>query len=410
MIQIKHPKILSLAVAVLLLITGCRSAIVPAIPQARDDSRLRRLTDDGQEQFAEGEVDSAIKNYRKAIRRAWAMDDPAEIGTVAFNLAACLFSDGQNDEARDWLIESRCELTRSGMSVGNTWLLESKIARSEGRTSDAQEHIVMAECARPPCDLDSQDHGCCGSGDCNRDPCDRKTCATCLPCGDDRLEEKQQQNCVIAYDAQIQLAKARIANDFGDVIQASVHLQCARQAIEQSCQRDLRSEIENVAGHIHLTREEPLQAGSHFDREADLLRAAGNLRQIPYSLQLAAESYAFAGRQDLAADRWCRAARVFHGRGDEKEAWKCVTSAAQTATGVLMSHPVIAQPVISQPVTSQPVSTEPSEIESNPAIWNADIIETDLISFGHDCGDTTNVIERRLAIVAREIKRALDRE
>lgn len=376
---------LAILLCLLIVAAGCRSAIVPPVPEARDDSRLRRLADDGQEQFAEGDVDSAITNYRKAIRRAWALDDPAEIGTVAFNLAACLFSEGENDEARDWLIESRCELTRAGRSVGNTWLLESKIARSEGRTSDAQEHIAMAQCACPPCEVETKDGGCCGSDD----PCDRTTCATCLPCaGNDRLQKEQQENCVVGYNAQIQLAKARIANDFGDVVQASTHLQCARQAIEDSCQRDLASEVENVAAHIHLTREEPLQAGSHFDREADLLRAAGNLRQIPYALQLAAEAYTAAGRQDLAADRWCRAARVFHGRGDQKQAWECVTSATQMATGVLITHPVIAQPVI----------------------WNADIIETDLISFGDACSDTTNVIERRLAIVAREIKRALDAE
>jgi tetratricopeptide (TPR) repeat protein len=367
---------------------GCRSTIVPPVPEARYDSRLRRLADDGQEQFAEGDVESAITNYRKAIRRAWALDDPAEIGNVAFNLAACLFSDGKNQEARDWLIESRCELARAGRSVGNTWLLESKIARSEGRTADAQEHIAMAQCTCPPCEVENKDGECCSSDD----PCDQTTCATCLPCtGKDRGEQKRKENCVVAYTAQIQLAKARIANDFGDVVQASAHLQCARDAIDDSCQRDLASEVENVAGHIHLTREEPLQAGKHFDREADLLRVAGNLRQIPYALQLAAEAYNAAGRQDLAADRWCRAARVFHGRGDEKQAWKCVTSATQMATGVLITHPAVSQPVISQ-----------------PTMWNTDIIETDLILFSGARSDTTNVIERRLAVVAREIKRALD--
>lgn len=387
--------IVSLIVCVVLIASGCRSApITPPVPQAVDDSRLRRLAEDGREQFAEGDVDSAIKNYRKAIRRAWALDDPAEIGTIAFNLAATLFSVGENEEARDWLIESRSELTRAGQSVGNTWLLEAKIARSEGRITDAQSFIALAQCSAAPCEGGNPDDGCCHAGD----PCDKKTCGACLPCAGEKLnEQEKKKHCVTAYDAQILLAKAHIANDFGDVVQATKLLQCARQTIEDSCQRDLRSEIENVAGHIHLNREEPLQAAVHFDREADALREAGNLRQIPYALQLAADAYSSGGRLDLAADRWCRAARVFHGRGDQKQAWQCVTSAIQTATGVYITHPAIANPVV--------IGEKVSESESES--WNTDLVDSDLISF-HDCGDTTNVTERKLAIIAREIKRVLD--
>jgi tetratricopeptide (TPR) repeat protein len=385
----------ALIVCVVLMAGGCRSTpITPPVPQAADDSRLRRLAEDGREQFAEGDVDSAIKNYRKAIRRGWALDDPAEIGTIAFNLAATLLSIGETNEARDWLIESRSELTRAGKSVGNTWLLEAKIARSEGRVTDAQSYIALAECASAPCEVDNVDGACCHGGD----PCEKKTCGACLPCVGDKLnEEERKKRCVTAYEAQILLAKAHIANDFGDVVQATALLRCARQTIENSCQRDLRSEIENVAGHIHLNREEPLQAAVHFDREADALRQAGNLRQIPYALQLAANAYVDGGRLDLAANRWCRAARVFHGRGDQKQAWQCVTSAIQTVTGVYIAHPAIANPVV----------VGETGFDSESECWNTDLVDTDLISF-HDCGDTTNVTERRLAIIAREIKRVLD--
>lgn len=74
-----------------------------------------------------------------------------------------------------------------------------------------------------------------------------------------------------------------------------------------------------------------------------------------------------------------------------------MTSAIQTATGVYIAHPAIANPVVS----GENVSDSESEC------WNTDLVDSDLISF-HDCGDTTNVTERRLAIIAREIKRVLD--
>ncbi len=78
---------------------------------------------------------------------------------------------------------------------------------------------------------------------------------------------------------------------------------------------------------IDLAKGQYLQTAAHLDREALYWRQAGNYRQIPDVLGLAAAAYEQGGRFDLAADRLCRAARIWFARGEFKKSWEILQQA-----------------------------------------------------------------------------------
>ena len=306
-----------------LLLTGCQGS---SGSQRALDSTLQRHVKYASEAYAEGHVERAIVEYRKAVRRAWAMDDPRESGTAAYNLAACLTSDSRPEEARDWLLDARFEFHRAGTSAGNAWLLEAKIAQSESRFEDVSYLIQRAACTQPPCP-DPDTKARCGDSD----PC-RDSCVAKIPCLGPKLSQQRAgKDCEAAYQAQIHLMRSRLAAEQYDVLVAKRELACACELVVDICSDDLRAELHNVSALIHIAKGEYLQAGAHLDREADNLRSAGNYREIPTALELAAAAYEQSGRNDLAAERLTRVARILCGRGDVDRAWTYVQLALPTA-------------------------------------------------------------------------------
>ena len=312
----------------------CFVAIVATMPgctgstgsQRKIDSTLQRHVKYANQAFSEGQVERAITEYRRAIRRAWAMDDPYESGTAAYNLAACLTSDARSREARDWLLDARAEFQRAGTSAGNAWLLEAKIALHESRFEDVHYLVQRAACTEPPCQ-DEEGRDCCG----DRDPCDDR-CVTKIPCLGPKLKKRRSaKDCEDAYQAEIHLVRARAAAEQYDIPASQRELACACKLAEDICSYDLHAEFHNVAALIHLAKGEYLQAGRHLDQEAENLRWAGNYREISSVLELASAAYQQAEQPALAADRLCRVARVLYGRGDVNEAWKVVQLAVPIA-------------------------------------------------------------------------------
>ncbi|MDA8744763.1 hypothetical protein N9N28_09040 [Rubripirellula amarantea] len=302
---------------------GCRSTKATAKAM---DSRLVRLAEDGNTAYDEGDLNVAVKKYRQAIARAWSMDDPFESGTHAYNLAACLTSLSDNAVATDWLIESRAELCRANASTANTWLLEAKIAQSELRLSDADRMVDRAACAKPPCADDGQ---VCQCG--RNDPC-RESCVTKIPCvGSCFAENEAEESCRVAYQAQIHLARARIAAERYDIPLANEQLSCACELASQVCSEDMQAELQRVSALVHLAKGEYMQAAWHFDKEADHLRLAGTYREIPNTLELAAGAYEQAGLPRDAALRLTRVAKIWFGRGDTTRAWSFVQQASVQA-------------------------------------------------------------------------------
>ena len=302
----------------LVMIGGCRSSAPLDAPLV---AKVVRYSESAAEDFAEGETESAIETFRKAIHRSWATDDPYHAGTNAYNLAAVLFDRGDHASAIDWLVDARAELARAGASPGYTYLLEAKIAQKEGRFDDARRMISLADCAPPPCHDDGDD------GKCRCDPC-REPALACVPCLGNKLENKKAAGqCRADYQAQVHLAQARLAADQYDVSLASKQLACARELAKDVCSDDLRAEIEHAAAMIDLAQGRYLQTAAHLDREALLLRQAGNYRKIPQVLKLSAAAYQQAARFDLAADRLCRAARIWFARGEFGKSWEILQQA-----------------------------------------------------------------------------------
>ncbi len=310
-------------VIVLTMIVGCST---PATSRRETDTTLARYSKAGNQAYAEGDVDDAIREYRSAILRAWALDDPYESGTGAYNLAACLTSKSEIAQAKDWLLDARIELCRAGSSAGNVWLLESKIARDECRFDDAMHYVYRAECSVPPCD--QRDNAClCGPSN----PC-QQNCVTRIPCVGERIASRRStKDCESGFQAQIHLARATLAAEQYDISTAQAQFECACELVKKTCNHSLQAELQHVAALIHLASGQFLSAAWHFDNEAKHLRLAGNYREIPTALNLAAEAFEQAGRDELATSRMCRIARIWLGRGDAREAWRHLQVASEIA-------------------------------------------------------------------------------
>lgn len=305
---------------------GCHSANRARVSV---DSTIGRAASSADEAFAEGQLDTALKQYRRALHRAWAIDDPVASGTIAYNLAASWLSADQTDLARDWLLEARSELCRGGNSTANVWLMESKIALQQCRFDDARLYIGRAEGTEPPCGDGSRQCGCCRT-----DPCS-ESCLKGVPVLGPHLSEKRgKRQCKRDFQTQVSLAKARLAAEQYDIPQAMQHFRNACENAKHVCSEDLQAELHNVAALIHLANGQHFQAACHFDAEAKHLRLAGNHREIPGILELAAAAYQHSGRQRIAANRLCRVARIWLGRGHPRKAWEMLQAANEMASRI----------------------------------------------------------------------------
>lgn len=314
---------------ILLAVAGCSSAPKQVVPK---DSQLSRHVTDGREAFNEGDLTAAEKQYHRALLRAWAIDDPYESGTVAYNLAACLVSREAYGEAADWLVDSRAELCRAGTSTGNSWLLSAEIAMAQNRFEDADRFVNYAACVSPPCEIGEEACLCGPSEACCEEPC-QDCCIVRLPCIGKKIEHKQAvERCEQGYQARIELTRARLAAKQLDLCTAKQHLQRACEMTIEACDLSLQADRHDVAALIHDLEACFLQAGAHRDREVRLLRCIGHYREIPNVLDAAAESYKSAERMDLAIDRMIRSARIRFARGELEPAWERVRMASELAS------------------------------------------------------------------------------
>jgi tetratricopeptide (TPR) repeat protein len=315
----------------LIAVSGCSTTPKTS---ATVDSTLVRYADAGREAYDEGRIDEAIKKYDRALMRAWAIDDPYESGTVAYNLAACLHSRARYDEAADWLVDSRVELCRAQSSTGNTWLLSAEIAMAQHRFDEAKRFVDYASQTCPPCEIDKSSCLCGPSADCSDEKC-KECCIVKLPCIGKQVRSKQESiDCQQTYQARIELARARLAAKLGDVPCAKKHLQLACELSSEVCDHVLDADRHDVAAMIHDLEGNYLQAGAHRDREVELLRRIGNYRQIPDVLDDAAQSYQLANRFDLAVDRIIRSARIWLARGELELAWERIRSGSELPSGM----------------------------------------------------------------------------
>ncbi|MEO1527881.1 MAG: hypothetical protein AAFX06_20815 [Planctomycetota bacterium] len=307
---------------------GCAS---PQKQVVEKDATLHRSANAAGDAFREGNLKQARKDYIDSLLRAWAIDDPYESGTLAYNLAACAVAEDDLEQAKQWLCDARVELGRAGASAGNTWLLSASIALSEDRVADADRFLGYASCANPPCETIGPS---CNAGLCSS--CEALDCESCclsgLPfIGADACDCEQVQQCQESYRVRVLLAKARLAVRICDLENAQALLREACQMTEGICDLSLRADFHDVAAAIHDLQECHVLAAAHRDHEVKLLRCVGQYREIPNVLDAAAESFLEAGKPDAALERITRSARIHLARGDLNEAWRRVDAASELA-------------------------------------------------------------------------------
>jgi tetratricopeptide (TPR) repeat protein len=309
--------------------SGCKST-----PKylAEPDTVLVNHVEDAHEAYREGLTANASKDYRSALLRAWAIDDPYESGSASYNLAACSVSDLDYFAANQWLINARVDLVRARRSTGNTWLLSADIAMAQGCLMEAQSYIDYASRACPDCEFDKQ-YNLCGPDakfvDCKcKEPCCSK-----LPCIGEKIEKKKsKKDCEQVYAASVHLAKAKLALCQQDICQAKRHHQSAHDCVADVCDLAFRADLHEVAAMIHDAECNYLQAGAHRDCEIELLRATANYREIPKVLKAASDSYLQCGRLDLAIDRLIRCSRIQLARKEFEKSWATLKLAGDLLT------------------------------------------------------------------------------
>ncbi len=318
----------------LVVVANCLVGCASSSKQVKQkDDRIVRYVDAGRVALDEGDTRHAAQEYHSALLRAWAIDDPYESGTAAYNFAACLTKLERYGEASDWLVDSRVELCRAHTSTGNTWLLSAEIARTAERYDDAERFICYAAAAECPCEMD-QAYQLTGPDAVFCDEVCKASFVSKIP-GLRKVAENKRKldDCRQSYAAQIELARARLAATQCNCAAAKQHFRKATELSTGVCDYALQADRHDVAAMIFDLELNFLQAGAHRDREVELLRLSGQYSAIPVILDAAAESYLKAERIELAIDRTIRSSRIWLARGELDRAWQRVQDASQLAEG-----------------------------------------------------------------------------
>jgi tetratricopeptide (TPR) repeat protein len=253
-----------LAVLAVLLAGGC-AAPRPEYEPPRDEE-LARLAQAARTAFERGEWQQASRQHEAALRRAYGLDDPREIGNAAYNLAVSLIGEGEYERAADLLDEAGRELLRAGENLADVLVVQARLALLMGRHEQAwdaaEQALTHPQSAPEP-----------------------------------------------SHAGLVWLLQGQAAAALGESELARSRLAEAESVLAQEVNGALRADIERLRGEIHLIENEAEMAGRAFDREADLWRATGRLRDVARALERAGEAYGRAGVADRAAERYFRSAR-----------------------------------------------------------------------------------------------------
>jgi len=258
------------AAAALLLAGGLAGCAAPRAARPVDPA-LTLIAHAARQAFDRGAVESAAGQYTRALARARAADDAAEISNNAYNLAVCLLIMGQPDPARPLLQEARAEARRAGRPAVDAALLEVKAARQQGHAAEAAR-LAAALLAEPAV---------------------QKTPAWRL--------------AALTLQAQLDFDAGRHPTQ--DLAQIRI------LALDQP-DPGLRADVENLMGRAALADQESRRAAQAFDREAHWLQQGGRFREMAQALARAGAAFAAAGQPAPAADRLYRAARSLWAQGD----------------------------------------------------------------------------------------------
>ncbi|MBL6724808.1 MAG: hypothetical protein ISQ09_06950 [Rubripirellula sp.] len=304
----------------MLLFAGCSST--PEL-QDKQDQSIVRANDQGTGLYNLGKIHEAKDAYLEVLKRSWEIDDPYESGTAAYHLAACHFSLGEIDVAKDWLIDARYELTRANASCKNVWLLDAKIARSEKRyadvayslqraTSESKEETLRADLPIPRLKQLSEIRL---SGSSNAVA---KVRISSL-----RGNRDNQ------IDLPVLLIQASVAVEREELAKAIELLNVAEKLLRSAERLDLKAEWHRISAEYSLASDQIRLAAKHFDQEIECLKESGLYLDIPDALSQSSQAYERERKFDIAADRLCRAAKLYFGRSEYQLAWNTTQEAGR---------------------------------------------------------------------------------
>jgi tetratricopeptide (TPR) repeat protein len=219
--------------------------------------------------FDDGATSRAAQYYGKALTRAFAMDDAAQIGNAAYNLALCQILLGQLDQAQATLADAGAAFRRSGSNPADVLLLEATVAQRQGRWEQA------------------------------------------LSLADQVLSASPDEN----HRFQALLLQAAVAYRQGDPTRAKTML--AGADTYRVTDPALLGARERLVGDILLQEGHPAEAAAELDRAAGLFQEAKHYRDMALTLQRAGQAYQQADDTARAQDRLGRAQRSLAAQGKQ---------------------------------------------------------------------------------------------
>lgn len=272
--------------ALLPALAGCGGGGPPPAPEA--DIELAQAENAARTAYDRGQLPLAVTLYQRALNRARAMDNPEEITTAAYNLAAVLTRTGEYGRAATLLEEAESEAWRARVPGADVLLLRAKVARLAGDPATAvayAERVLSQRSARP----------------------------------------------TPAHAAQAHVLQGQVAVEAQDLATAQSELAQARTAAGAGAPPAVRASIEGLDADLLRTAGNMTGAAAAYDAQADLLREAKLYDDLPDVLAMSGDAWRAASRPRPTADRFYRAARAAAAQGRTTDAWRWLGWAQVTA-------------------------------------------------------------------------------
>ncbi len=163
----------------------------------------------------------------------------------------------------------------------------------------------------------------------------------------DALEGVSRRERSHAETAQIELLRARLRLEQGDLPGAAAALEAARAPVRRADQKVLSAAREDLLADLLERREQWVDAIAARERQITLLREAGLFLELAYALDRKARVQMLAGDAEAAGFTWLRAASSFGEQDAADEVARCRALARQAARAA--EHPLLQGAVPAEP-------------------------------------------------------------
>jgi tetratricopeptide (TPR) repeat protein len=266
-----------------LLLADCGGGSAPDTGAPPTDEMLQRQTHAGQLAFELERNEEAAAQYRTALSRAQARDDPDAIGDTGYNLAVAELRANAPEKALADARETRIELERRGSKAFPALLLAEATALY--RTGVAAEADRAAQ----------------------------------------RVQQSEDADAV----ARATFLRGLIADDRGD----EAGLATAADDLTTAKTPPFEADSAELSARLALRRGDPARAREQAARAAGLRQATLDYRGLARALAIEGAAVERAGDKIAAADLFLRAARSAAAQGDTSSARDWLRRAMSLAPG-----------------------------------------------------------------------------